>query len=342
MTYLPHVSQPKMADMVSPAEPKNISKRALEYRKSVKKIPEESRVNWDNFYTLPCSNEYSLIGTFTEFYDIMEVLYNHENLRNDVLRHIKHERKYYSMISSTYLAQKKLSFINWYVGITTVKVPADELQVFACGVFLNTHITVCHTSGLWTTLNIPNIMHNLAIGLSDIHLAYLGKCEFSLLCKNTQLHTKARKLFKRCTPSLKHITFEKELYVSLHRIDDIKTCPETTESIQHPDSEDTEIYEIEKPLSNQTKPSLRYLNISLEKELFISLHRLDDKNICQETSNTSHYPDSEDTEIYDLEEKLLGTITFINQNEKVNTLEKNNHHQKPKETKPCYYTSQGK
>ena len=197
MTYIQHMPQPKMAEKASPAEPKNISKRALDYQKSVTKIPEESRVNWDNFYTLPCSNDYSLIGTFTEFFDIMGVLYNHKNLRNDVLRHIKQERKYYSMISSTYLAWKKLSFINWYVGITTVKVPADELQVFACGIFLNIHITVYHTSGLWTTLNIPNITHNLAIGLSDIHLAYLGKCEFSLLCKNTQLHTKARKLFKK-------------------------------------------------------------------------------------------------------------------------------------------------
>ena len=250
----------------------------------------------------------------------MGVLYNHKNLRNDVLRHIKQERKYYSLISSTYLARKKLSFINWYVGITTVKVPADELQVFTCGVFLNIHITVYHTSGLWTTLNIPNITHNLAIGLSDIHLAYLGKCEFSLLCKNTQLHTKARKLFKRGIPSLKRLTLEKELYISIHRIDDIKTCPETIESTQYPDSEDTEIYEIERTLSNQTKPSLRYL--ILGKELFISLHRLDDKSICQETSKTSHYPDSEDMEIYELEEKLLGTITFINKKEKAIPLKK--------------------
>ena len=35
-----------------------------------------------------------------------------------------------------YLARKKLSFINWFVGITMVTIPADELLVFACGVFL--------------------------------------------------------------------------------------------------------------------------------------------------------------------------------------------------------------
>ena len=176
---------------------------------------------------------------------------------------------------------------------------------------------MCHTSGLWTTLNIPNITHNLAIGLSDIHLAYLGKCEFKLLCKNTQLHNKARKLFRRSLPSTKHPIFEKQLYVSVHRMDYIKTCPVTTCSAEDLDSEDTEIYEIEKTPNNQTKPLLKYHNLTLEKELLISLHRLDDKSICQETSLTSHYPDSEDTEIYTLDEKLIGTITFINHNEKV-------------------------
>ena len=110
------------------------------------------------------------------------------------------------------------------------------------------------------------------------------------------------------------------MYISIHRIDDTKTCPETTESTQYLDSEDTEIYAIERTLSNQTKPSLRYL--ILGKELFISLHHLDDKNICQEISKTPHYLDSEDTEIYELEEKLLGTITFINKKEKATPLKK--------------------
>ena len=243
----------------------------------------------------------------------MGVLFNHMNLRNDVLKHIKQERKYYSSISSTYLARKKLSFINWYVGISNVKVPADELQILACSIFLNIHITVYHTSGLWTTLNIPNITHNLAIGLTDIQLAYLGKCEYSLLCKNNQLHTKARKLFRRNTPFSNQLTLEKELYISVHRIDDIKTCPEITESSHHLDSEDTEIYETE-------RISLNYL--TLGKELVISLHRSDDNSPCPDTSKSPHYPDSEDTEIYELEERLLGTISFISQREKATLLEK--------------------
>ena len=276
-----------MAEQVTTAIPKNISKRALEYRCSVSKIPEEYKVNWDNFYTLPCSNDFSLIGTFTEFFDIMGVLYDNKNLRNDGLTYIKKERRYYTRISSMYLARQKLSFINWFVGITTVTIPADELLVFACGVFLNIHITVDYTTGQWSTLNIPNFTHNLAVGLSDIHLAYLGNCQFSLLCKNTELHTKARKLF------------------------------------------------------NQGKPTLRYPK--LDRELYIFIHRLDDKNPCPETVESSEYPDSEDTEIYEIEEKLLGTITFINKKEKTlptkNTTTTKNHKRPTKQRSvSAYYT----
>ena len=249
-----------MAENLSPTTAKGISKRALEYRCSITKIPEESRVNWENFYTLPCSNDFSLIGMYTEFFDIMGVLYDKENLRSDVLTHIKQEWRYYTRISRTYLAHKKLSFVNWFVGITTVSIPADELLVFACGVFLNIHITVDYTTGQWSTLDIPDITHNLAVALSDIHLAYRGNCKFSLLCKNSELHTKARKLFNRTKPKLKHIIIEKELHILIHRLDDKNTCPELAES-------------------------------------------------------TPNYPDSEDTEIYELEEKLIGTITFNNKME---------------------------
>ena len=105
-----------------------------------------------------------------------------------------------------------------------------------------------YTTGQWSTLNIPNLTHNLAVGLSDIHLAYLGNCQFSLLCKNTELHTKARKLFNRGKPTLRHPKLDRELYISIHCLDDKNTCPETAESSEYPDSEDTEIYEIEEKL----------------------------------------------------------------------------------------------
>ena len=229
MTYIKHMLQPKMAVNKSPAMVKGISKRALEYRCSITKIPEQSRVNLENFYILPCSNDFSLIGTYTEFFDIMGVLYNKENLRSDVLTHIKQEWRYYTRISRTYLAQKKLNFLNWFVGVADMSIPADELLVFACSVYLNIHITVDYLTGQWSTLDIPDISHNLAVALSDVHLAYRGNCNFSLLCKNSELHTKARKLFNRTKLKLKHIIIEKELHISIHRLDDKNICPELTE-----------------------------------------------------------------------------------------------------------------
>ena len=102
--------------------------------------PGKLRVNLENFYVLPCSDDFSLIGTYTEFFDIIGILYNKENLREDVLTHIKQQCVYYTKISQSYLAWKKLNFLNWCVGVTDVNIPADELLVFTCSVYLNIHI----------------------------------------------------------------------------------------------------------------------------------------------------------------------------------------------------------
>ena len=159
----------------------------------------------------------------------MGVLYNKENLRSDVLTHIKQEQRYYTRISQTYLAQKKLNFLNWFVGVIDMSIPADEILIFTCSVYLNIHITVDYLTGQWSTLDIPDISHNLAVALSDIHLAYRGNCNFSLLCKNSELHTKARKLFNQTKLKLKHIIIEKELHISIHHLDDKNICLELTE-----------------------------------------------------------------------------------------------------------------
>ena len=68
--------EPKMALNISSAKVTGISKRALKYRCSITKIPEKLKVNSENFYILPCSNDFSLIGTYTEFFDIIGTLYN--------------------------------------------------------------------------------------------------------------------------------------------------------------------------------------------------------------------------------------------------------------------------
>ena len=72
--------------------------------------------------------------------------------------------------------------------------PADELCLHAMCTYLNLHITVGFHGGIWSTLNIPNIHHDLAMTLSDIHLAYRGYWKYGLLCKNVDLKTIGNKL----------------------------------------------------------------------------------------------------------------------------------------------------
>ena len=56
--------------------------------------------------------------------------------------------------------------------------PVDELCLHAICAYLNIHITVDYIGGLWSTLNIPNVQHDLSVALSDIHLAYRGNCTY--------------------------------------------------------------------------------------------------------------------------------------------------------------------
>ena len=179
-----------------------------------------------------------------------------------------------------------------------MSIPADELLVFTCSVYLNIHITVDFLTGLRSTLDILDISHNLAVALLDVHLAYRGNCNFSLLCKNSELHTKARKLFNR--NHLNHHIVEKERQVSIHHLDDERICPEV------------------KKFTTDKDYVSRYLDTqSQHKYLSVKLTQLENmKNLLVYKSTLStNYADSEDTEIYELEERTIGTLTFINNTE---------------------------
>ena len=300
MTYLRTCAATQMALNISPAHVTGISKRALNYRCTINKIPEKWKVNSENFYILPCSNDFSLVGTYTEFFDIIEILYNKKKLREDVLTHIKQQRGYYTKVSQSYLARKKLDFLHWYVGVTDVKITADELLVFACSVYLNIHITVDYLTGLWSTLDIPDISHNLAVVLLDVHLAYRGNCNFSLLCKKSELQTKARKLFNRDTPN--HLIVLKELQVSIHHLDDKKICPKV------------------KKLMTDKDYLTRYLGTQIQhRYLCVKLTWLEsmENSLVEESTLSTIHDDSDDTEIYELEERTIGTLTFIENTEEV-------------------------
>ena len=122
---------------------------------------------------LPCSNDYSMLVLCDNPFDIVGVIYNKSDLRDHVLTHMKTNRKYYTLVSTNYLSKKKLDFVNWLSSMLTRNLPADELCLHAIATYMNIHITVDYTGGIWTTLDIPQISHDLATVLSDIHFVYL-------------------------------------------------------------------------------------------------------------------------------------------------------------------------
>ena len=118
-----------------------------------------------------------------------------ENLRAKVLLHIKKHWKYYYQTANSYLHRKKLSLAEWLTQMRTFEhIPADKICLHACRTYLNIHISVFYIGGMWTTLNMSTGSHILQTALCDMHLAYMGNNTYNLLCKPSELKTKARKL----------------------------------------------------------------------------------------------------------------------------------------------------
>ena len=130
---------------------------------------------------------YSLVVVYDNLFKILSILYNSKNLHKDVLNQIKDNCKYYKTVANNYLRLQKLELVDLLAGMLTKDLPADEICIHACGVFLQLHITVDFHSSILTTLDIPNVQQDLAIILSDIHLAYRGSCKYNLLCRNVEL-----------------------------------------------------------------------------------------------------------------------------------------------------------
>ena len=116
------------------------------------------------------------------------------DLRKHVLDYVKLNRRYYAAVSNSYLNKKKLDLVTWLSSMLVRKLPVDELCLHAIAMYLNIHITVDYHGSFWSTLDIPNIHHDLAVVLSDIHHVYCGFCKYNLLCKNTALGSVGRKL----------------------------------------------------------------------------------------------------------------------------------------------------
>ena len=160
--------------------------RNLGYVTDIVKIPEQMRVENTNYYLLPFLNDYSLMGLYDNFFNILSAMLDKTDktvLCSNVLKHIKLNRKYYTEASKQYLGHKRLTLVDWLSSMMFKDLLADELCLHASSTFLNVHIRVDYLNGLWTTLDIPNICNDLAAALSDIHLVYKGACKYGLSCK---------------------------------------------------------------------------------------------------------------------------------------------------------------
>ena len=187
---------------------------------------------------------------------------------------------------------------------------------------------------VWTTHNIPNISHDLAIGLSEVHLAYGESGTFSLLCKNTELKTKARKLFNHQNGIITSPKF-KELQINLIKIentnewpDEVSVTSRTLKQLQeyrtkralnptmateftNIDSDSTEIYK----LDEQSDDTTEYMDTSTKnidsdsRELYKLEEQFDDTIEYLDVS--TKYIDSDSTELYELEEQIIDTIEYL-------------------------------
>ena len=171
-----------MAD-TDPAKEKSLMKRKLKYNSIIKKLPEICKVDMDDVEEIMCMKTNILKYVNEDLFKIIGELYHVSKLRMKVLEHIKVNWKYYRVIASKYLLSKKLELVIWLADMLHFEIPADELCLHACGLFLNIHITVDYHFGHWSTLDITGISHELLATLSDVHLIYMGEGRYGLLTK---------------------------------------------------------------------------------------------------------------------------------------------------------------
>ena len=152
----------KMADP-GPARKMDLTMKHLGYNSSIHKIPEYCKVDVDNFDESSCLNSYKALHVQEDLFKIIGELYDVIDLCAKVLDHIKKNGKYYGIVVAKYLWSKKLDLVIWLADMLHFDIPADELCLHACGLFLNIHITVNFHFGHWTTLDVPGISHDLVV-----------------------------------------------------------------------------------------------------------------------------------------------------------------------------------
>ena len=80
----------------------------LPFADHIGKIPELQSVNQQNYYQLPCSNDYALVSIYVDLFKILGVLFGVENLRTKVLSHIRKHWKYYHQTANILFTSEKV------------------------------------------------------------------------------------------------------------------------------------------------------------------------------------------------------------------------------------------
>ena len=197
----------------------------------------------------------------------------------------------------------------------TRKLPVDELCLHAIATYLNIHITVDYIGGIWTTLDIPQIHHDLATILSDIHFVYRRSCKYNLLCRKSALRTIGRKLMIH-----KNRHDLPEVTVVLHRVEEwnqtaMRLINEDLAELnlssydENSDSDSTEIYGIHK--NKQELPEVSLVLHRVEEYNPMAM-RLINKGLAGfHLSSQNENIDSDSTEIYEIQENVIGTIYYL-------------------------------
>ena len=271
--------------------------RSLEYTNIITKIPELKKVACSDYYLLPCANDHSLVVIYDNPFDILGVIYGIKDLCQKVLSHIKQSWKYYSEIGKSYLNLKKLDLVNWMVSLMTRDLPADELCLHVICTYLNLHITVDFHGGILTTLNITNVHHDLAMTLSDVHLAYRGYCRYGLLCKNVDLKTIGRKLMDHKIQNNQKLTKKLELVIPLHRVEEWNT---SAEKLLNEEISSLELSKLDMYSTGTIRLKAEDNNIESDSTELYEMY----ENITGDNTN------SDSTKLYDKHENIIGTIYY--------------------------------
>ena len=143
--------------------------------------------------------------------------------------------------------------------------------------------------------------HKLLIGLCDMHLAYMGSNTYNLLCKQSELKTKARKLLNHKYGQI-IIDTTKKLQIKLIKaeyltqwLDNLIITWETIKKLKQ--------YRM-KTLGECLPPShVKYLHKPNNEELYNA-----STETYTDSEDTELYYASDSTELYELDELLVGTI----------------------------------